>query len=112
MDHAVCRVWKKTKATLELVGGKDMCVLYEHVEVLEAADTFEAAMRKIEEGIKYQTIQATARFKLFTKMPQGSLSLQSGILRSGTKRRDAFGMTMMPGTSYFFKLTVLSYSRR
>ena len=34
------------------VGGKNMCVLYEHVGVVEAADTFEAAMRKIEEGIK------------------------------------------------------------
>ena len=34
----------------------------------------EAAMRKIEEGIKAQTNQATARFKLFTKMPQGGLS--------------------------------------
>ena len=31
-------------------------------------------MTKIEEGIKCQTNQATARFKLFTKMPQGGLS--------------------------------------
>ena len=51
-----------------------MCVLYEHVGVVEAADTFEVAIRKIEEGIKAQTNQATAKFKLFTKMPQGGLS--------------------------------------
>ena len=42
--------------------------------VVEAVDTFEAAMREIEEGIKCQTKQTTARFKLFAKMPQGGLS--------------------------------------
>ena len=39
-----------------------------------AGDSFDAAMTKIEEGIKCQTNQATARFKLFTKMPQRGLS--------------------------------------
>ena len=29
---------------MELVGGKDMCVLYEHVGAVEAVDTFEAAI--------------------------------------------------------------------
>ena len=73
-DHTACGACSKTKATLKLVGGKDMSVLYEHVGVVEAGDTFEAAVRKIEEGIKSQTNQATAMFKLFTKMPQGGLS--------------------------------------
>ena len=41
VDHTACGACSKTKATLELVGGK-----------VEAADTFEAAMRKIEKGIK------------------------------------------------------------
>ena len=72
VDHTACGACSKTKATLEL--GKDMCVLSEHVGAVEAADTFEKAMQKIEEGIKAQTNQATARFKLFTKMPQGGLS--------------------------------------
>ena len=74
VGHAACEGCSKTKATLELVGGKDMCVLYEHVGVVVAGDTFDAAMKKIEDGIKCQTNQATARFKLFTKMPQGGLS--------------------------------------
>ena len=29
VNHAGCGACSKTKATLELVGGKDMCVLYE-----------------------------------------------------------------------------------
>ena len=74
VGHAACGACSKTKATLELVGGKDMCVLYEHVGVVVDDDTFDAAMKKIEDGIKSQTNQATARFKLFTKMPQGGLS--------------------------------------
>ena len=72
--HVTCGGCSKTKATMELVGGKDMCVLYEHVGVVLAGDSFDAAVTKIEEGIKCQTNQATARFKLFTKMPQGGLS--------------------------------------
>ena len=27
VDHTACGAYSKTKATLELVGGKDMCVL-------------------------------------------------------------------------------------
>ena len=74
VDHAACGACNKLKATLELVGGKDMCVLYEHVGVVVDEDTFDAAITKIEAGIKGQTNQATARFKLFTKMPQGGLT--------------------------------------
>ena len=64
VDHAACGACTKIKATLELVGGKEMCVLYEHVGVVVEEDTFKAAMTKIEAGIKCQTNQATARFKL------------------------------------------------
>ena len=70
-DHRNCGGCQKTKATLELVGGKEMCTLFEHTGKVEAEDTFDRAVEKIEEGIKQQTNQATARFKLFTKMPQG-----------------------------------------
>ena len=74
VDHAACGACTKIKATLELVGGKDMCVLYEHVGVVVDEDTFDAAITKIEAGIKGQTNQATARFNVFTKMPQGGLT--------------------------------------
>ena len=70
-DHAACGGCKKAKATLELVGGQEMCVLFEHVGVVTDGDTFKQAVDKVEAGIKAQTNQATARFKLFTKMPQG-----------------------------------------
>ena len=70
-DHAECSGCKKAKATLELVGGQEMCVLFEHVGVVTDGDTFNQAVDKVEAGIKAQTNQATARFKLFTKMPQG-----------------------------------------
>ena len=56
VGHAACEGCSKTKATLELVGGKDMCVLYEHVGVVVAEDTFDAAMKKIEDGIKIVTL--------------------------------------------------------
>ena len=48
-----------------------MAVLFEHTGKVTEVDTFTKAVEKIEEGIKKQTNQATARFKLFTKMAQG-----------------------------------------
>ena len=42
--HVTCGGCSKTKATMELVGGKDMCVLYEHVGVVLAGDSFDAAV--------------------------------------------------------------------
>ena len=45
--------------------------LFDHVGLVEAADTFDNAIQKITDGIKQQTNQATARFKLFQQMPQG-----------------------------------------
>ena len=51
-----------------------MCVLFDHVGAVVDDDTFTQAVKKVEEGIKAQTNQATARFKLYTKMPQGGRS--------------------------------------
>ena len=50
-----------------------MTVLFEHVGNMQMADTYDAAVEKVMAGIKAQTNQATARFKLFTKMSQGGL---------------------------------------
>ena len=65
-DHSACAGCKKAKATLELVGGKEMGVLFEYVGVVTDGDTFTQAVEKVEAGIKSQTNQATARFKLYT----------------------------------------------
>jgi hypothetical protein len=48
-----------------------MTRLFEHVGLVVDADTFDQAINKVELGVKKQTNQATARFKLFQQMPQG-----------------------------------------
>ena len=73
-DHVDCAACIKAKASLELVGGKEVTVLMEHVGGVEEGDTFDRALQKVEEGIVAQTNQATAKFKLYTKLPQEGLS--------------------------------------
>ena len=72
--HANCGACKKAKSIVKLIGGPQMIKLFDHVGKVEAQDTYEAAMSKIENGIKAQTNQATARFKLFREMSQGGES--------------------------------------
>ena len=69
-EHADCGACRKAKATLELVGGDEMTRLFEHVGLVVDADTLDQAISKVELGVKRQTNQATARFKLFQQMPQ------------------------------------------
>ena len=73
-DHVDCAACTQAKASLELIGGKEVAVLMEHVGGVEEGDTFDGALKKVEEGIVAQTNQATAMFKLYTKLPQGGLS--------------------------------------
>ena len=60
-DHTNCGACQMTKATLERMGGKEMGMLFEHTGKVTEVDTFAQAVEKIEEGIKKQTKQATAR---------------------------------------------------
>ena len=60
-----------SKACLRLMGGEEMKMLFEHVGKVEEKDTFEGALEKIETGIKKQTNQSAARFKLMQQYPQG-----------------------------------------
>ena len=69
-EHADCGACRKAKATLELVGGDEMTRLFEHVGLVVDGDTLDQAISKVELGVKKQTNQATARFKLFQQMPQ------------------------------------------
>ena len=72
-----CKGCVRAKATLQLVGGKEMEKLFNHVGLVEAADTFERSLEKVLEGIKKQTNQASARFKLFQQMPQNGSNFVS-----------------------------------
>ena len=58
------------KAMIRSIGGKDMIYLFDHVGKVAAEDTFEQALRKIQEAMTKQTNQAMIKFKLFTGMPQ------------------------------------------
>jgi len=55
---------------MRLIGGDEMKRLFDHAGKVANADTFEQAIKKVSNGIKKQTNQATARFKLFQQMPQ------------------------------------------
>jgi hypothetical protein len=69
-----CGACVQARATLELVGGKEITTLFEHVGGVLEGDTYDKAVKKVEDGILLQTNQATARFKLYTKLPQGGLT--------------------------------------
>ena len=73
-DCAQCTACPKAKSMVKLIGGTQMVKLFDHVGVVLEGDSYEAAMKKIENGIKSQTNQATARFKLFREMAQGGES--------------------------------------
>ena len=65
-----CKGCNKSKEMLKLVAGKEMTNLFKHTGLVEDGDSFDQALDKIEQGIKKQTNQASARFKLFQQMPQ------------------------------------------
>ena len=71
VDNVACEGCTISKACLRLMGGEEMKVLFEHVGKVEEGDTFEGALEKIENGVKKQTNQSAARFKLMQQYPQG-----------------------------------------
>ena len=68
--HDNCGACPKAKATLRLVNGDKMKSFFDHVGAVKANNTLNGAIQKITDGIKQQTNQATARFKMFQQMPQ------------------------------------------
>ena len=66
-----CAVCVKVKNMLRLVGGDEVRTLFDHVGMVGPEDTWDEALQKITNGIKQQTNQAAARFKLMQRMPQG-----------------------------------------
>ena len=69
-EHRECEACQKAKASLELFGGKEITRLFEHVGKVEEADSYQEAVDKVIEGIRKQTNQALARFRLLNQMPQ------------------------------------------
>ena len=65
-----CGACRQARATLELVGGKEITVLFEHMGGVEDTDTYDKDVKKVEAGIMAQTNQATARFNFWRMVPQ------------------------------------------
>ena len=65
-----CAACVKAKNMLRLVGGDQVRTLFDHTGMVEDKDSWKEAIEKVTQGIKRQTNQAAARFKLMQKMPQ------------------------------------------
>ena len=65
-----CAACVKAKNMLRLVGGDQVRTLFDHTGMVEDTDNWKEALEKVTQGIKLQTNQAAARFKLMQKMPQ------------------------------------------
>ena len=88
--HADCQGCVRAKVMLELLGGKEVEYLYKHVGVVLEEDTWDQTLVKIQYGIKRQTNQAVARFKLFRQLPQGERQFSDWYhtIREQAKRCD------------------------
>ena len=62
-----CGACVQARATLELVGGKEITTLFEHVGGVLEKDTYDEAFKKVEEGILLQK----------TRQPRGSSYIPS-----------------------------------
>jgi hypothetical protein len=65
-----CAACVKVKNMLRLVGGDEVRTLFDHVGMVEGTDNWQQFLDKVSQGIKQQTNEAAARFKLMQKMPQ------------------------------------------
>ena len=70
---------------------------FEHVGKVEEGDTYAKTIKKVEQGIKKLTNQATARYKLFQEMPQDGQSFDSWVqfVLEQAKRCDGLVMTRL-----------------
>ena len=68
-----CAACVKAKNMLRLVGGDEMRILFDHVGLVKDTDHWDSSLTKITNGIKKQTNQAAARYKLMRQLPQGDM---------------------------------------
>jgi len=84
---------KKSKNLLKLIGGPEVKTLYTHVGKIMDTDSWEETTGKISRGLRGQTNQASARFKLMQKLPQGDSSFSEWF----PKMRDQAGQCTWEG---------------
>ena len=77
---------KKTKATLQHIGGDEIKTLFDHVVMVVDGDTFDDALSKEADGIPQQTNQAT-----INPLWGDGIFWQSGRLRSTSRQIDMYG---------------------
>ena len=69
--HTNCDGCSSGKNMPLMIGHDQLESLWDHVGKVLEEDSFDTAIKKIEDGIKLQTNQAVCRHKLFMKLPQG-----------------------------------------
>ena len=65
-----CAACVKVKNMLRLIGGDEVRTLFDHVGMVEGRDNWQQSLDEVSQGIKQQTNESAARFKLMQKMPQ------------------------------------------
>ena len=73
--HVNCEGFIVAKNILLMIGQDVLELLWEHAGKVQDRDTFEQAIKKVQEGITGQTHKAVCRYKLYTKLPQGEKQL-------------------------------------
>jgi hypothetical protein len=71
VNHVNCEACGQCKAYLRIAGRDEMVTLFDHVGMVGEGDTMDETIPKIKDGIRRQTNQGTARFKLYQQMSQG-----------------------------------------
>ena len=69
-----CKGCVASKDILLMIGGKEMERLFKHTGMVLDTDTFDAGVEKVRQGIRKQTNQASARFKLMQQMSQSGVA--------------------------------------
>lgn len=69
--HVNCEGFIVAKNILLMIGQDVLELLWENAGKVQDRDTFEQAIKKVQEGITGQTNKAVCRYKLYTKLPQG-----------------------------------------
>ena len=67
---APCMACRRAKSLMILIGSTEVKMLFNHARKVTETDTWNEVFEKISRGIRGQTNQATARFKLMQRMPQ------------------------------------------
>ena len=111
-----CRACKKMRNFMIFIGSAEVKMLFDHVGNVTETDNWPRILEKILNGIRGQTNQAMARFKLMQECHKMKNVLQSGICMSEIRQGDAPGQgtaqTWQPGMRYCYKQQTVNCSRK